>query len=84
MRYTVRLKPSAERALSKLARDVQARILDKLDKLAENPFPSGVEKMHDEPGYRVRVGDYRIVYDVLHHEVTVFVIRIGHRREVYR
>jgi mRNA interferase RelE/StbE len=84
MRYTVRLKPSADHALSKLARDAQARILDKLDQLAQNPFPAGVEKMQDEPGYRIRVGDYRIVYDVLHREVTVFVIRIGHRREVYR
>jgi mRNA interferase RelE/StbE len=84
MRYSVRLKPSADRALSKLARDVQARILGKLEQLAENPFPAGVEKMQEEPGYRVRVGDYRIVYDVLHNELTVFVIRIGHRREIYR
>jgi len=84
MRYSVRLKPSADRALSKLARDVQARILDKLEQLAANPFPAGVEKMQEEPGYRVRVGDYRIVYDVLHHELIVFVIRIGHRREIYR
>ena len=84
MRYSVRLKPSADRALSKLARDVQARILGKLEQLAENPYPAGVEKMREEPGYRVRVGDFRIVYDVLHNELTVFVIRIGHRREIYR
>jgi mRNA interferase RelE/StbE len=84
MRYSVRLKPSADRALSKLARDVQARILGKLEQLAENPLPAGVEKMQEEPGYRVRVGDYRIVYDVLHNELTVLVIRIGHRREIYR
>jgi mRNA interferase RelE/StbE len=84
MRYSVRLKPSADRALSKLARDVQARILGNLEQLAEDPFPAGVEKMQDESGYRVRVGDYRIVYDVLHDELTVLVIRIGHRREIYR
>lgn len=84
MHYTVRLKPSAERALGKLARDAQTRILAKLEQLAENPLPSGAEKMQGEPGYRVRVGDYRIVYDVLHERVMVLVIRIGHRREVYR
>ena len=84
MRYTVRLKPSADRALGKLSRELQGRILAKLDQLAEDPHPPGAEKLHGEPGYRVRVGDYRIVYDILHEEVTVLVIRIGHRREVYR
>ncbi len=84
MRYTVRLRPSAERALGKLPRELQGRILGKLDQLAENPYLPGYEKLHGEPGYRVRVGDYRIVYDILHQEVTILVIRIGHRREVYR
>jgi len=84
MRYTVRLQPSAERALEKLPREIQARILAKLDQLAENPRLPGSERMVDEPGYRLRVGDYRIVYDLLHEKITVLVIRIGHRREVYR
>jgi mRNA interferase RelE/StbE len=84
MRYKVRLRPSAERALGKLSRELQGRILAKLDQLAENPHLPGSEKMHGEPGYRVRIGDYRVVYDILHEEITVLVIRIGHRREVYR
>ena len=84
MRYTVRLQPSADRALGRLSRDLQGRILAKLDQLAENPHLPAAEKLHGEPGYRVRVGDYRIVYDILHQQVTVLVIRIGHRREVYR
>ena len=84
MRYTVRLQPSAERALGKLSRELQARIFAKLDQLAENPYLSGHEKLHGERAYRVRVGDYRIVYDIFHQEVTILVIRIGHRREVYR
>jgi mRNA interferase RelE/StbE len=84
MRYTVRLRPSAERALGKLPRELQGRILAKLDQLAKNPYLPGYEKLPGEPGYRVRVGDYRIVYDILHQEVTILVIRIGHRREVYR
>ena len=84
MRYTVRLKPSADRALGKLSAELQGRILAKLDQLAETPHPPGAEKLHGEPGYRVRGGDYRIVYDILHEEVVILVIRIGHRREVYR
>ncbi len=81
MRYTVRLQSSANRALGKLSRELQGRILAKLDQLAENPYLPGYEKLRGEPGYRVRVGDYRIVYDTLHQEVTILVIRIGHRRE---
>jgi mRNA interferase RelE/StbE len=84
MRYTVRLRRSADRALGKLSRELQGRILAKLDQLAENPYLPGAERRHGEPGYRVRVGDYRIVYDILHQEVTVLVIRIGHRHDVYR
>jgi len=84
MRYAVRLQPSADRALGRLSRELQGRILAKLDQLAEDPHLPGAEKLHGEPGYRVRVGDYRIVYDILHQQVTVLVIRIGHRREVYR
>jgi mRNA interferase RelE/StbE len=84
MGYTVRLRPSADRTLGRLPRELQGRILSKLDQLAENPHLPGTEKLHGEPGYRVRVGDYRIVYDILHQEVTILVIRIGHRREVYR
>jgi mRNA interferase RelE/StbE len=84
MRYTVRLKPSANRALGKLSHELQGRILAKLDQLAENPHLPGHEKLHGELGYRVRVGDHRIVYEILHEQITVLVIRIGHRREVYR
>ena len=84
IRYTVRLKASAERSLSKLPRELQARILSKLDDLAINPFLAGAAKLHGENAYRIRVGDYRIVYDVMRDKLIVLVIRIGHRREVYR
>lgn len=83
-RYTVRLKASAERALSKLSRDLQARLLAKFDQLAVDPFLAGSEKLQGEIAYRVRVGDYRVIYEVIRGELVVLVIRIGHRREIYR
>ncbi len=85
MCYTVEFKPSAARALRRLPRDVQARIGETITSLAENPFPQGVKKLKGEENtYRVRVGDYRIVYDVDGAALIILVLRVGHRRDVYR
>jgi mRNA interferase RelE/StbE len=63
--------------------DVQRRIVAKIETLSNNPRPDGCKKLHGDI-YRVRVGDYRIVYQVRDRELLVLVIRVGHRREVYR
>jgi len=84
MRYSIEFVPSARRALRKLPLAIRTRIQVAIDELAESPFPPGVKKLHGEDGYRIRVGDYRLIYDVEHGRLTILVIRIGHRREVYR
>ena len=84
MRYSIEFVPSARKALRKLPLPIRKRIQVAIDELAENPFPPGVKKLHGEGGYRIRVGDYRVIYDVEHGRLIVLVIRIGHRREVYR
>ena len=84
MRYTVRFKPSADRELRKLPKEIQARIGAKLARLADDPVAPGVEKLKGDEGFRARVGDYRIIFDLLHVELVILVIRVGHRREVYR
>jgi mRNA interferase RelE/StbE len=83
--YEVRLKPSAERKLRKLPRDAQQRIARRLDGFAAEPRPSGCERLSGlDDLYRVRVGDYRIVYEIEDDILVVLVITIGHRRDVYR
>jgi mRNA interferase RelE/StbE len=83
--YEVRLARRAARALSALQRREQQRIRAALDLLADNPRPPNCVPMQGEDSvYRVRVGDYRIVYEVLDAVLLVHVVRIGHRREVYR
>lgn len=85
MAYTVHLKPAASRQLKKLSRDIQERIAKKIDGLAINPRPRGGEILEGgERFHRVRVGDYRIIYQVQEENVVVLVVIIGHRREVYR
>ncbi len=85
MAYEVRLKPSAERALRKLPAQIRSRIGSRLDGLASNPRPSGCEKLGGvEDLYRVRVGDYRVVYLVSDDVLVVLIVTIGRRGDVYR
>jgi mRNA interferase RelE/StbE len=85
MRYVVRLDGRTRRALDRLPGDAFARVIRKLDGLQDEPRPMGVEKLAGgQDLYRVRAGDYRIVYAIRDRELVVIVVRIGHRREVYR
>ncbi|SRR6266540_3886293 len=82
--YTVLVKPSADQALRKLPESIQKRLVAALDALCDDPRPPGCVKLKGEEGlWRIRVGDYRIVYTVRDEEVTVLVVRVAHRKEVY-
>jgi len=84
-RYRLQIVPRVEGELAALPPDVRRRIHSKIESLADSPRPPGVEKLGGEEGlYRVRVGDYRIVYSILDDVLLVLVVRIGHRGEVCR
>ena len=82
--YTVRLKRSAEQELRRLPRDNIPRILSRMQQLASQPRPPGCKKLTGEEEYRVRQGDFRILYTVDDQQRLVEVVKIAHRREVYR
>ncbi|HUT13786.1 MAG TPA: type II toxin-antitoxin system RelE/ParE family toxin [Thermoguttaceae bacterium] len=85
MAYEIRLKPSAVRDLEVLPRPVQTRVARKIDGLAEDPFPRGSKKLEGKENLRrIRVGDYRIIYEVRKKVLVVLVVRIRHRADVYR
>jgi mRNA interferase RelE/StbE len=85
MAYPIELKPTAIRGLTKLPKDIQRSIRSRIDALANNPFPSDVKRLESEERfYRVRVGDYRIIYQVDKKIPLVLVVNIGHRKEIYR
>jgi mRNA interferase RelE/StbE len=84
-RYEVTLSPPARRELTGLPREVQRRIVDKLEALADDPRPVGVKALVNGGGrLRLRVGDYRVIYRVEDAHLVVLVITVGHRRDVYR
>jgi mRNA interferase RelE/StbE len=82
--YTVDVKPSARKELETLPDNVLARAVRKLESLAHNPRPPGCKKLKDhEDQWRVRIGDWRVVYVIDDAAKRVSVTRIAHRREVY-
>jgi mRNA interferase RelE/StbE len=85
MAYQVAFRPGAVRALEKLPRDVQARLLEKVASLADTPRPVGVQKLRGpEDIYRVRVGSYRILYTIDDKGELVVIADVGDRKDVYR
>jgi mRNA interferase RelE/StbE len=81
----IEFSTSADKALAKLPAPVRQRIADRITKLAENPRPRGAKKLVGAAEYlRVREDDYRIIYQVKDAVLTILIIRIGYRREVYK
>lgn len=81
--YKIELTRAAHRDLAALPKDVLKRVDAKLQSLAVNPYPHGNKKLEDNL-YRLRVGDYRIIYQVEAARIVIVIIRARHRREVYR
>lgn len=84
MKYKVKLKKSATKQLRKLDKKQIERILIKIYLLADNPYPNGAEQLTGQKAFRIRVGDYRVIYEVHNKQLLVQVIRLGHRKEVYK
>ncbi len=78
------LRSRALKQLKKLPKDIKERIDIKIQELATEPRPSGVKKLQDDDLYRIRVSDYRIIYQIYDDVLLVTVVKVKHRREVYR
>jgi mRNA interferase RelE/StbE len=85
MPYRIEFRPAALRDLASLDQPVREKIAVKIDGLKQDPRPFGVEKLKgQDKRYRLRIGPYRVVYEIEDDILLVLVVRIGHRREVYR
>lgn len=85
MAFRIEWKKSTRKDLRKLPSATVDKIIGTVESLAENPFPHGVEKLHgSEHAYRIRLGDYRIVYEVVAESNLVEIQRVRHRKDVYR
>jgi len=83
-KYSVFILPSAQKEILRLPKSIQDRILKAISSLGENPRPSGCKKLLGSDAWRVRVGEYRIVYSIEDGVLRIEVIRVAHRKDVYR
>ena len=82
--YKVLIKPSAVKEIEAIPRRERQRIVARIQALSSNPRPPGSEKLSGQDKFRVRQGVYRIVYSVTDDESSVLIVKVGHRKEVYR
>ena len=82
--YSVLIKPSAAKELERLPDKLRRQIAKRIASLADQPRPAGCEKLTGEDLYRIRQGDHRVVYSIADAVLTVLVVRVGNRRDVYR
>jgi mRNA interferase RelE/StbE len=85
MAYRVEVKSQAEKALAAIPNPHRRRIAKAIDGLAQQPRPAGCTKLAGvDNAYRIRVGDYRIVYQIMDRVLIVYIIRVAHRKDIYR
>ncbi len=84
MSYSVEVVRSAQKQLGRIAADHQERILAALVSLAESPRPEGCTKLSGREAWRIRIGDYRVVYEIRDDSRVVTVVVVAHRKDAYR
>ncbi|MEA5533811.1 type II toxin-antitoxin system RelE/ParE family toxin [Crocosphaera sp. XPORK-15E] len=84
MSYQIIIPKAVQKQIDKLANDIQNSVIQSLLSLSENPRPSNSLKMKNNQGYRLRVGEYRVLYDIYDKTQVLTLRRIAHRRDIYR
>ena len=84
MRFQIIWSESAANELKKLDRTLSKRIFNKVSQLSENPYHFDVIKMVGDPYFRLRVGDYRVIFDIQNDLLRILIINVGHRKNIYR
>ena len=83
-KYELSVKKSAVKELSDIPKKELQKIIRKIQALSSDPRPQGSQKLSHKEHYRIRQGDYRIVYSIQDDDLTVHIIKVGHRKEIYR
>jgi mRNA interferase RelE/StbE len=83
-KYRLRLKKSAAKEIENLPKKDCARVVGAIQKLLDDPYAQNTQKLSGQEKYRIRVGNYRVLYEIINDELVVMVVKVGHRKDVYR
>ena len=83
-KYEIVFKRSVAKDLRKIPSKDLSRILKVIEQLADNPRPAGFEKLSSQERYRIRQGDYRVLYEIKESRLILIIVKVGHRRDIYR
>jgi len=81
--YSIEIKKSASKEIAKLPKAILPRILEKISLLENEPRPTGCKKLSADEKYRIRVGNYRILYEIIDDKLIIYVVKVSHRKDVY-
>jgi len=82
--YAIEIKRNAQKSLLKITEPYQSKLIDAIYKLGKVPYGQGCKKLSGRDAWRMRVGDYRVIYEVNDEDIIILVIKIAHRKEAYR
>ncbi len=82
--YSISILPSAEKQIKKLPVIINVKIITAIQNLSHTPRPTGSKKLKGVKAYRIRVGDYRVVYEIYDQSLKIIVIAAGNRRDIYK
>jgi len=82
--YSITIKKSAQKSLEKISQPHQRNIIQSIRGLSDQPRPNACKKLSGRDAWRIRVGNYRIIYEISDFELIVLIVDVGHRREIYK
>ena len=84
MKYEIKIRKKAQKSLAKIPSPFQSNIIEAIKQLAETPFSNQTKKLTGREAWRIRIGNYRVIYEIIENELIVLVLNIGHRKNIYR
>ena len=84
MKYTVHILRRAQKQLAQIDRKNQQRIIEAIQSLSSSPRPTGCKKLSGRPAWRIRIGSYRVIYEIQDDQLLILVVEIGNRKDIYR
>ena len=82
--FTLRFTPTVLKDLKKLPRPISKRIIEKIQQLEQNPYIKSTKRLVRQPYFCLRVGDYRVIYEIRKMELIIIIIKVAHRKNIYR